>query len=185
MAWGTLVAAALGAVFGFGSTLITDMARSRREDDRLWLDTKRLVYVRFLVALADGHSRMVVVALSGLTAEERLNAVHRAFHEDPQHSSAKSVLREIGVTAPDTVYRQGLDVYKKLRDVRELLAQDSVTLETPEYHRTVVDFFASLEALQATMRDDLRSQGSRRRQHPTEIDIVTPKHIEAVPDTTG
>ena len=156
MAWGTLLAAALGAVFGIGSTVLTDILRSRRDDDRQWAETKRHVYVRFLVALAQAHSRMVVVAFNGLQSVERIAAVHRAFHEDPQHSSAKSVLRELGITAPPSVYQEGLAVYQKLREVRELLAQDDTTLETPEYHETVVGFFAMLDALQNAMRNDLQ-----------------------------
>ena len=51
---GTLTAAAVGAVIGVGSTLITDSVRARRDLDQKWIETKRLVYVRFLVALAQG-----------------------------------------------------------------------------------------------------------------------------------
>lgn len=167
MAWGTLVAAALGAVFGIGSTVITDLLRSRRDDDRQWAETKRLVYVRFLVALAQAHSRMVVVAFNGLQSAERIAAVHRAFHEDPQHSSAKSVLRELGITAPPAVHREGLAVYQKLREVRELLADETITLETPEYHETVVEFFAMLDALQNAMRNDLQPRQPRTRNKPS------------------
>ena len=162
MPWGTLLAAALGATFGIGSTLLTDVMRSRREDEQQWANTKRAVYVRFLVALAQGHSRMVVTALSGTAADERRNAVHRAFHDDPQHYPAKSVLRELGVTAPPAVYQRGLHVYELLREVRELLAQDSTTLETPAYKAVIVEFFKSLEELQGTMREDLQPSHSRR-----------------------
>lgn len=162
MPWGTLLAAALGAVFGVGSTLLTDVIRSRREDERRWADTKRVVYVRFLVALAQAHSRMVVTAFSGIAADDRRNAVHRAFHDDPQHSPAKSVLRELGVTAPPAVYGRGLLVYELLREARELLAQASTTLETPTYQAVITEFFRSLEELQGVMREDLQPHRSRR-----------------------
>jgi hypothetical protein len=156
MAWGTLVAAALGAAFGVGSTLITDTLRSRRDLDQRWSDTRRVVYVRFLTALAQAHSRMVVVAFSGLPTKERTNAVHEAFHTDPQHSEAKSVLRELGITAPNGIYRQGLRVYEQLREVREVLALPGITIDSEPYKAVIGPFFAALEALQEVMRDDLQ-----------------------------
>jgi hypothetical protein len=107
---GTLAAAAVGAVIGIGSTLITDYARARRHLDQKWLDTRRLVYVHFLEALAQAHSRIVVVAFQGLPSAERRQAVHHAIHDDPQHAEVKSVLRELAITAPDPVYRLALMV---------------------------------------------------------------------------
>ncbi|MBS2965297.1 hypothetical protein KGA66_19765 [Actinocrinis puniceicyclus] len=172
MAWGTLVAAALGAVIGIGSTLVTDTLRSRRELDQRWSDTKRLVYVRFLSALARAHSRMVVVAFGDLPADERRHAVHHAFHADPQHADAKSVLRELGITAPNHVYRQGLKVYGLLREVRELLAQPAITLDSEDYEPVIGAFFAQLEFLQESMRDDLqpRARTARQRAQRAEAD---------------
>ena len=82
MDFGTLVAAAVGAVIGIGSTLMTDSVRARRDLDQKWVDTKRLVYVRFLEALAQAHSRITVAALQGLAGAERRQAVHHAFHND-------------------------------------------------------------------------------------------------------
>lgn len=166
MNWATLIAAALGAVFGVGSTLVTDTFRSRRELDQRWSDTKRAVYVRFLSALAQAHSRMVVVAFSGLPADERLKAVHHAFHTDPQNAEAKSVLRELGITAPGHVYRQGLKVYELLREVRELLAQPGITFESDVYKPVIKAFFDELESLQEAMRDDLRPAPRATRQRP-------------------
>ncbi len=95
-----------GAVIGVGSTLITDSVRARRDLDQKWADTKRLVYVRFLVALAQAHSRIKVAAFEQkLVSAEKQRAVSRAFHDDPQHAEAKAVLRELAITAPEHVYR--------------------------------------------------------------------------------
>ncbi|GAA3589051.1 hypothetical protein GCM10022295_83280 [Streptomyces osmaniensis] len=62
MELGTLAVAVIGTVFGVGTTLITDLARSRREQDRYWNETKRAVYARFLTSLAQTHFRMIVAA---------------------------------------------------------------------------------------------------------------------------
>ncbi|MGW0968755.1 hypothetical protein ACWC3X_19415 [Streptomyces populi] len=164
MEWGTLGVAAVGALFGIGATVITDVLRSRREKDQQWTDTKRLVYVRFLTALAQAHSRMAIAAARGEVGPERQHAVHDAFHLDPQHSDAKSVLRELGLAAPDHVYRVALPLYEQLRKVRDLLASDGVTFETPEYKQAVQPFFQQMEALQRLMRDDLRPPSSRSTQ---------------------
>ena len=156
MEWGTLAAVALGAVFGIGSTVLTDRMRRRHESDQRWADIRRAVYVRFLVALSQAHSRMVMAAFREQSADERVEAVHRAFHNDPRHSEAKSVIRELGITAPDPVFRAALEVYEQLRAVRECLALPSVTATSEGYRSVVRPFFAGLENLQRLMRDDLR-----------------------------
>ncbi|MFE9612929.1 hypothetical protein [Streptomyces sp. NPDC006012] len=164
MEWGTLSVAAVGALFGIGATVITDSLRSRREREQRWADAKRLVYVRFLTALAQAHSRMVMASARGAAGEARRHAVHDAFHNDPQHSEAKSVLRELGLVAPDHVYRVALPLYEQLRLLRDVLASEEVALETPEYRQVVVPFFQTMETLQRLMRDDLQpSTGWGRR----------------------
>jgi hypothetical protein len=165
MNFGTLIAAAVGAVIGIGSTLITDSVRARRELDQKWVDTKRLVYARFLGALAQAHSRITVAAFRNLSGEERRGAVHEAFHDDPQYSEAKSVLRELAITAPEHVYKMAAEVYERLRIVRDVLAQESVTVDYAEYEKVNTPFFAGLEALQNLMRDDLRP-AIRHRHKP-------------------
>ncbi|MEU8467673.1 hypothetical protein AB0F30_07060 [Streptomyces sp. NPDC029006] len=164
MEWGTLGVAAVGALFGIGATVITDSLRSRREKEQRWADAKRLVYVRFLAAVAHAHSRMAMASARGAVGEARSHAVHDAFHNDPQHSEAKSVLRELGLVAPDHVYRVALPLYEQLRSIRDLLASDAVTFETLEYREAVDPFFQSMEDLQRLMRDDLQpSSGWRDR----------------------
>jgi hypothetical protein len=156
MAWGTLAAAALGAVFGVGSTVITDTLRSRRDLDQRWSDTKRTVYVRFLTALSHTHSRMVRAAFSGLPAEERTNAVHEAFHSDPQHSEARSVIRELGITAPNDIYRLASTAYQQLLEIRDVLALPEIMIDSEPYRAIFEPFLAELQALQEAMRDDLQ-----------------------------
>jgi len=153
---GTLVAAALGAVFGVGSTLLADIVRSRRDLDERWSETKRTVYVRFLVTVTQTHGRMVVAAFSGLAEAERLRAVHDAFHTDPQHVEAQSVLRELAITAPDHVYKQADHVYTQLRELRDLLAETSAAFRSQEYDAVNEPYFELLEELQVAMRRDLQ-----------------------------
>jgi hypothetical protein len=159
---GTLTAAAAGAVIGVGSTLITDSVRARRDLDQKWIETKRLVYVRFLVALAQAHSRIKVAAFENLPPTEKKRAVSSAFHDDPQHAEAKAVLRELAITAPEHVYRLALEVYECLRVIRDVLFQPSITVSDAEYRQVSGPFWAGLDTLQDVMREDLRS-GTR---HP-------------------
>lgn len=154
---GTLVAAAVGAVIGVGSTLITDFVRARRDLDQKWLETKRLVYVRFLVALAQAHSRINVAAFEQLAPAEKKNAVHRAFHDDPQNAEAKAILRELAITAPEHIYRLALEVYECLRTIRDVLFQSTITAADAKYRQANKPFWTGLETLQDVMREDLRS----------------------------
>lgn len=154
---GTLAAAALGAVIGVGSTLVTDSVRARRDLDQKWRDTKRLVYVRFLVALAQAHSRIKVAASEELSPTERQRAVHRAFHDDPEHAEAKAILRELAITAPEDVYRIALEVYGRLRIIRDVLLRPSITTAHVDYRQASRPFWTGIDTLQDVMREDLRS----------------------------
>lgn len=162
MELGTLAVAAIGAVFGVGTTLVTDLVRSRREQDRYWNETKRIVYTRFLTSLAQTHSRMIVAAFREQSEDVRRHEVHDAFHNDPQYSDAKSVLRELAISAPDHVYQAALPVYQQLRVVRETLAAQPLRPESAEYEEVRQPFFKGMETLQRVMRDDLQPSTSRR-----------------------
>jgi len=162
---GTLIAAAVGAVIGVGSTLITDSVRARRDLDQKWVDTKRLVYVRFLVALAQAHSRIKVAAFEQkLVPAEKQRAVSRAFHDDPQHAEAKAVLRELAITAPEHVYRLALEVYECLRVIRDVLSEPSITAVDTEYRQASKPFWTRLDTLQDVMREDLQSGARYHRK---------------------
>ncbi|WP_189191001.1 hypothetical protein [Streptomyces albiflavescens] len=162
MELGTLAVAAIGAVFGVGTTLVTDLVRSRREQDRYWNETKRVVYTRFLASLAQTHSRMIVAAFREQPDDVRRHGVHDAFHNDPQHSDAKALLRELAIVSPDHVYQAALPAYRQLRMIRELLAARSLRPESAEYEEVRQPFFQGMDTLQKVMRDDLQPKTSRR-----------------------
>ncbi|PSM39271.1 hypothetical protein C6Y14_33000 [Streptomyces dioscori] len=164
MEWGTLAVVAVGAFLGIGATLVTDVLRSRREREQRWAEVKRITYARFLASLAQAHSRMTVAASQGESGLARQRAVHDAFLSDPQHSDAKSVLREVAISGPDHVYRAAEGVYERLRTARDLLCSEAVTFETPEYRLAIRSFFADLDALQRIMRNDLQPPSTHR--HP-------------------
>jgi hypothetical protein len=164
----TLLAAVVGAVIGVGSTLITDSVRARREVDQKWADTKRLVYVRFLMAMAQAHSRMKVAALEQLGPAEKRRAVSAAFHDDPQHAEAKAILRELAITAPESVNLLAFETYDCLRAARNVLSM-------PEYRVASKPFWDKLSMLQDVMRDDLRPGSGHRRNEPTGYKATRPE----------
>jgi hypothetical protein len=105
---------------------------------------------------------MTVVAFREEPGPLRVQAVHHEFLSDPQHSDAKSVLRELAIAAPDHVYRAALPVYEQLRAMRDMLASHPIGPESPEYQQLSWPFFKDLEALQQLMRDDLRPPAPSR-----------------------
>ncbi|MGI5455645.1 hypothetical protein ACQEWB_21205 [Streptomyces sp. CA-249302] len=170
MELGTLAVAVVGAVFGVATTLVTDLVRSRREQDRYWNETKRVVYARFLTSLAQTHSRMIRAAFGGQPDDARRDGVHDAFHNDPQDSNAKALLRELGIVSPDHVYQAALPVYGQLQVMRDLLAAHSLRPESTEYDEVRGPFFRDLETLQKVMRDDLQPKTSRRSRLVRSLD---------------
>jgi hypothetical protein len=179
----TLIAAAVGALIGVGSTLITDFVRTRRDLDQKWVDTKRFIYVRFLVAMTQAHSRMKVAALEQLSATEKQRAVRAAFHDDPQHAEAKAILREMFITAPDSVSQLANETYYCLRAIRDTLSLPSVTDAGPEYRAVNRPFWDKISELQRVMRDDLHP-GPRHHRHRKELLEVSESKEEADPALT-
>jgi hypothetical protein len=161
MDYGTLAAAAAGAVIGVGSTLITDSVRARRDRDQRWIDTKRLIYARFLGALTQAHSRIKVAAAGEFSPAEKHKAVSQAFHDDPQHAEAKAILTELAITAPEHVHRLAVEVYECLRTIRDVLSQPSVTAAGTEFRLASKPFWDGIETLQNVMREDLQSGPQR------------------------
>ncbi|MCX4763333.1 hypothetical protein OG562_20640 [Streptomyces sp. NBC_01275] len=161
MEWGTLAVAALGALFGVGTTLITDVFRSRREKNHQWNETKRAIYVRFLISLAQAHSRMTVAAFREEPGPIRQRAVHAAFLSDPQHSDAKSLLRELAIAAPEHIYQAAVPVYEQLRLARDIIASGPAEAASVEYQRAIRLFFNDLESLERLMRNDVQPPASR------------------------
>ena len=104
---------------------------------------------------------MTVAAAREEAGPARRQAVHDAFLSDPQHSDAKSVLRELALAAPDHVYRAAVPVYEQLRVARDMLALDAMSFDAPEYQQVIRPFFMDLDALQRLMRDDLRPPADR------------------------
>jgi hypothetical protein len=160
----TLIAAVVGAVIGVGSTLITDFVRARRNADEKWTETKRLVYVRFLVAVTQAHSRIKVAALGEIDPAEKRKAVSAVFYDDPQKAEAKSILRELAITGPDYINRLANETYQCLRAIRDVLSRPSITADHPEYRAVSKPFWDSLGALQDAMRDDLQPTPPHHRK---------------------
>jgi hypothetical protein len=92
----------------------------------------------------------------GRPAAERNNAVHRAYHDSPLHTDARSAIRELAITAPDAVFRLAGPVNDQLGIIREALATNPGRADSAEYWQLVQPYYTSLEALQVAMRNDLR-----------------------------
>jgi hypothetical protein len=155
--WGTIVAVALGAVFGVGSTMLTDLLRARRDLRLQWADTRRAVYVRFAFSLSRAHSRILKAAFENSGDGTREKAVHDAYHDDPEHVSPKAAMRELAIVAPDHVYDAARRVYDCLQALRNQFAEDAaLTRGSAEYKKLNHEYREHLRALELIMRDDLK-----------------------------
>jgi hypothetical protein len=80
MPWIPVLATALGAVIGLGSSLLIDQARSRRDNTRTSLIARRDAYVRYLSSLHDANEALRAVSLDdSATGRARLPAARAAF----------------------------------------------------------------------------------------------------------
>ncbi|MGW1871189.1 hypothetical protein ACWCPS_37330 [Streptomyces mauvecolor] len=163
--WGTIAAVAVGTIFGAGSTLLTDRLRSREDLMRQWGETRKLVYVRFVVALSRAHGRMLKVTFRGLNDSELEAAVHDAYHDDPEQATPKASMRELAIVAPDHVYEAARSTYDSLQVLRNFLAHSAtLTRDSSEYKELNAEYRGRLRALELVMRDDLKPALPPRRR---------------------
>ncbi|MFJ8039073.1 hypothetical protein ACIRBX_01000 [Kitasatospora sp. NPDC096147] len=152
MTWLPLFGTLLGAVIALGSALLVEGRRSRREEGRERLRTKREVYARYLAAHAEARTELRVLSLArDLGAEER---GHRAF---VAYASCYAARYELAVLAPDAVLACAQEFDREARELRELaVAAPDLPQRAEPWMR---EYLAALARLQVAMRADLGAGG--------------------------
>ncbi|MFI5718183.1 hypothetical protein [Nocardia sp. NPDC051750] len=143
-----------GALVGAGSTMMVETLRARRERRSRLEDTRRQVYVKTLTALTQTDTAMQALAIEGPTPLGRADAT-AAFRS---HNLVAAVY-ELELIAPKAVSDDAWQVYRRLRDMRELLIAQPVVVDragsgSSEWQAVHDPFLAALDRLRAAMRDE-------------------------------
>ncbi|MET9468355.1 hypothetical protein ABZY44_26925 [Streptomyces sp. NPDC006544] len=148
MEWTSLVATALGAVIGVGSTLTTDRVRWRRDTSARDRETLRTVSAQFLEALTEARDAISDASRSGhLPVDERARLARAGILDHGVH--AKQYRLELLVT-PEVARLAGEAAYELL------LYRDAVaaghTRDDPECAQVRRAFREARQKLMAALR---------------------------------
>ncbi|WP_156094704.1 hypothetical protein [Nocardia lijiangensis] len=160
--WLAVVGTLGGAAVGASSTMFVDALRARRERSVRVEDTQRQTYVKCLMALTQTDNAMQALAI-GRTPLDRAEAT-AAFRSN----QLVAAIYELELVAPQSVCDAAWLTYDKLRDIREALIAQSMTVGradagSPEWRAVHEPFLAALEQLREAMR---RQLGSLERVQP-------------------
>ncbi|MGI5217122.1 hypothetical protein [Nocardia sp. CA-290969] len=148
-----------GALVGAGSTMMVETLRARRERTGRLEETRRQVYVKTLTALTQTDTAMQALAIEGPTPLGRAEAT-AAFRS---HDLVATIY-ELELVAPEVVSDDAWEVYRRLRDIREMLIAQQVVVDragagSPEWQAVHNPFLVALDRLRAAMRE---GPGARR-----------------------
>jgi hypothetical protein len=151
MEWTSLVATAVGAIIGVGSTLATDRVRWRRDTGERDRETLRTVSAQFLEALTEARDVISDASRSGhLPTEERAQLARASILTHGVHSKQY----QLELLAPPEVAQLAGDAASQL-----LLYRDAVvaghTRDDPECAQVRRAFREARQKLMAALRSSL------------------------------
>ncbi|MFJ9251102.1 hypothetical protein [Streptomyces sp. NPDC101776] len=144
-----------GAVVGVGAALFADRFRWRRDDTVQWRQTRRLIYVDFLVSLSRGHSNMRSATFRHDLNEDRIFGV---MHEALDGSLIWQHRQSLSLTAPSNVIHLAIKAGKTLEGIRDALIADP-NVESEPYLRARAELWLVNAELRESMRIDLEMEG--------------------------
>lgn len=151
MNWGTLVATALGAVLGAGSTLTVDRSRWRRDHHSREQVARRELYGQYLASLALATHQLRDLRRPGLlTADERMRRAGEVLSE----SGAYQLRYQMLITAPDLLEAPTEEAFTSIRRLRDRFDEPDVCTD-PQWDSALDAVSGAILALKHAMRDDL------------------------------
>ncbi|WP_280402440.1 hypothetical protein [Nocardia carnea] len=176
-----------GALLGAGSTMMVETLRARRERVGRLEETRRQVYVKTLTALTQTDTALQALAIEGPTPLGRAEAT-AAFRS---HDLVATIY-ELELIAPEPVSDSAWEVYRRLRDIREMLIARPVVVEragagSPEWQAVHNPFLTALDGLRGAMR---QAPGGRRRivaadETPRRVPAAQTTPVDAPGDRTA
>ncbi len=149
--WGTLVATALGAILGTGSTLAVDRSRWRRDHRSREYVARRELYGQYLASLSLATHQLRDLRRPGaLTGDERMRRVGEALSE----SGAYQLRYQMLITAPDALEGPIEEAFSSVRRLRDRFDEPDVCTD-PQWDSSLDAVSEAIRALKRAMRDDL------------------------------
>lgn len=144
-----------GGVVGAGSALLLDYAKSRRDDSRQWLASRREVYVAYLTELSKAYESLWALALGDIAPNGNLVGAARQALRDGELFQTRQRLKIIApapvITACDTAYEQ-------LRSLRVIVGEGA-SIDSSAFTNANQVYRNAVRCLHLEIRKDLRVPG--------------------------
>ncbi|MFE9024576.1 hypothetical protein ACFYNL_39345 [Streptomyces sp. NPDC007808] len=149
MEWMALASTLVGGAIATISAGYLDRRRWKRDRTDQQTEARRVLYGTYLANLS--QARLV---FSRLVRDTEASNVERRKAAWDAFDACSGLRYQMTISAPKTVVEPAEDVYRKLRDLRNAVA-DGLLLEDADYAERRIRYDIALGALRAAMRDDL------------------------------
>ncbi|MET9093532.1 CchlQ [Streptomyces cyaneofuscatus] len=153
MDWGTLVATVSGGFIAISGTVLADHLRRRHENDREAAERRRAVYIEFISAVGDCHSRLRQIAQDRDAATDPDGAARAALSETAVHE----VRERFFIDASADVAGAGQAMFAQLRAVQRVVGTGAGHTSAA-FHEAYHPYLDRVWAYRVAVREELRDR---------------------------
>ncbi|MFE7483830.1 CchlQ [Streptomyces sp. NPDC012600] len=153
MDWGTLVATVGGGFIAISGTVLADHLRQRHEKDRGAAERRRAVYIEFISAVGECHSRLRQIAQDQDTSLDPDRAARTALSEAAVHE----VRERLFIDASAEVAGAGQAMFARLRAVQRVVATGA-TPTSAAFHDAYHPYLDAVWAYRVAVRKELEGR---------------------------
>ncbi|MFD3648980.1 CchlQ [Streptomyces cyaneofuscatus] len=153
MDWGTLVATVSGGFIAISGTVLADHLRRRHENDRGAAERRRAVYIEFISAVGDCHSRLRQIAQDQDTATDPDRAARAALSETAVHE----VRERFFIDASADVAGAGQAMFAQLRAVQRVVGTGAGHTSAA-FHEAYHPYLDRVWAYRVAVREELQDR---------------------------
>ncbi|REE97417.1 hypothetical protein [Thermomonospora umbrina] len=173
MEWLAPLGALLGVVVGIGGTGWTERARWKRSQQHESSQVRRGIYVQFLAASAHAHSAVWSAARPEHRSDEATRRVGILEAFGPAELYARRF--DLMLAAPSSVIEPALLTFRRLREVRDVLANGG-QVDDPEFKVINQGYYEAFQDTVIAMRRDIGTPD-------IDVPLFTPRTNDQAPPT--
>jgi hypothetical protein len=149
MPWVTLLSAVVGAVIATSSAALLDRVRWRRDRHNHLIGVRRALYGDYLECLSQARN-----AFRSLARDLEAPASERQRIARDSFGPCYGMRYQISITASEAAFEASEGAFRRLRDLRDLVAAGIVASDEAYVHGRL-GYDDALKQLRAAMRQDL------------------------------
>jgi hypothetical protein len=148
--WGTLLATLGGAVIAISGTVLADRLRTGRDEDRSLGVRRREVYLGFIAAAGEAHTRLRQLAQNPDPTTDLEEASRAALIDAGLYQARERLFLDASTAVAGT----GQAMFEQLRALRRAVAQGAL-LSSPTFHDAYHPYINAVWAYRIAVRAEL------------------------------